>query len=283
MPTQWLQEPAILFSPRGKKFTVNLHRHQKGFPFDDPWGIGARRAWARVKTRGLTVAYLGVGAGAEVVQALLNGQSPARMLLNDIVEENLEVCRANVSDALARRQDYPDTLFDLRPAEQALSESGKLFHLITGCLPQVPDFGRPNMEQIAHVYPVGDYPQMSEWGLGLLHAVLTAARNCLTEDGKISLIISGRIPWEATERLFLANGFRYPEIAYQFMVRHHLGTPLDYLEDHQGVSLFADLGGSVTISPTEAETERLRVVEEGADPEELYVFHWVYLVEASPV
>ncbi len=279
MPTQWLQEPATLFSPQGKKFIVALYRHRKGFPFDDPWGIGARQAWARVKTRGLTVAYLGVGAGAEVVQALLNGQSPARILLNDIIPEDIEVCRTNL-EMSGGAPDHTEIIQAPGRAEEELGKRSMGFDLILGCLPQVPTAQTPDEEQIAHVYPLEEYPVMSEWGFGLIYAVLGASRTSLNRRGRVSLVVSGRVPWKAVLDLFQETGFQKPKITYRFLVRHHAGTPLEYLFGQSDHLLFGDRRGKRAISPEEAEATRLAFLLGKSDT--LKVFHWVHVVEATP-
>ncbi len=279
MPNTWLQEPATLFSPWGKKVTVDLYRHRKGFPFDDPWGIGARQAWARLKTRGLTVAYLGVGSGAEVVQTLRNGQSPARIFLNDVVLENLEVCQANL-ETHGGSLDHIDVRRSYHRAEEALRWNEGEFDLILGCLPQVPATQVPDAEQIAHVYPIKDYPQLSEWGFGLLHAVLEAAQVSLNQQGRVSLVVSGRVPWTAVIDLFGRTGFKTPKIVHRFMVRHHSGTPLGYLFGQKDHLLFEDRRGKRAISPEEAEEARLTFLLRKSDI--LKVFHWVHILEARP-
>lgn len=279
MLNTWLQEPATLFSPRGKKVTVDLYRHRKGFPFDDPWGIGARQAWARIKTRGLTVAYLGVGAGAEVVQTLRNGQSPARILLNDIVQEDLDVCRVNI-EMNGGTPNQAEIIQAPGRAEEELGKRSVRFDLILGCLPQVPATQVLDEEQIAHVYPLKDYPQLPEWGFGLLHAVLETAQVSLNRRGCVSLVVSGRVPWKAVIDLFQRTGFQTPKIVHRFMVRHHSGTPLGYLFGQEDHLLFGDGRGKRVISPEEAEEARLTFLLGKSDT--LRVFHWVHILEASP-
>lgn len=278
MLNTWLQEPATLFSPQGEGFTVDLYRRQEGFPFDDHWGIGARQAWAQLKTRGLTVAYLGVGAGAEVVQGVLNGRNPAVIFLNDIVPENLEVCVANLE--MCDTLDRTEVLQSSGRAEEVLTTASEKFDLILGCLPQVPFDGAPNDEQIAHVYPLNDYQELSEWGFGLLYAVLEAARTSLNRRGRVSLVVSGRIPWEATLDLFRETGFQTPKAVHRFLVRHHAGTPLEYLFGQSDHILFGDRRGKMAISPEEAEEARLAFLLGRSDT--LKVFHWVHIIEANP-
>lgn len=281
----WVEEEAPIFKPDGAMTLVKLERHADGFPFTDPWGVGARQAWARCDFHGKVVAFLGVGAGAEVVQALYNGQVPRTMFLNDIVGLNLDACTSNIYQALVLgpTATYPQVVLLPGRAEEVLkSPQVETLDWICGCLPQVPGGEPLSPEMVAHLYSASSYPALAKWGLGLIASVLEASRSTLGLRGKVSLVVSGRIPWGIVQQTFLGNGFRTPTVAHQFMVRHHTGTPLSYLEGHAGAILFRDPEGTDPILPEFAEAER-QEVERGQRPvEDFHVYHWVNIVEASP-
>lgn len=281
----WVVENAPVFTRTGRLVYVRLARHVCAFEFNDPWGVGARSAWAREDWHGKKVACLGVGCAAEAVQALRNGQVPLKLLLNDIVPVILDIGVYNTIEKVTELGLRTQVVVAPGPAEQILRQPkfAGPYDLILGCLPQVPANGQLDDTEIAHMYSGRVYPEMAKWGLGLLYAVLEASRACLKPEGHISLVVSGRIPWSAVEQLFAATGFRPPWLAYQFMVRHHLGTPLTYLNGLDGAGiLFRDQEGREPVSPETAEEERLAVERGEIAEADFKVHHWVRILNSSP-
>lgn len=255
----------------------------------DPWGRIFRRGLARLELFQKTVFNPGGGAGSDIIQMILSGQKPRRIVYNDLDPHAARVAQLNIErlcGAFIRRAGIT-VEFCVGDAADILASPEMVgqFDCILGCLPQVPADGENLLvgQRLAHQYDDQRHAVLHQWGLGLLADIKKAGRRALKPNGQFALVHSGRDPVAARAAMDEVAGCQEELVLHEEMVRHHSGTPLQYLFNHADqAGLFSDPEGRYLLLPHEAELLRERYISQEIGDEAYTVFHKVLVVSSRP-
>lgn len=216
-----------------------------------------------------------VGCGGGYVGLAVLTQQPAAWLGTDLNPIAVEYARRNLAAV------YPDTSTQIQVVEANLLQGWETelaeADYVLACIPQVPsDHVDRNTIETADYY-ISDGSRWDNYGLGLVQRLLGQHKEAGSQ-AKLIMPIGGRPGESVIKDFFVVQGFSV-EIKYSKLIPQDPHTSLQSLvaKEQDGVAryeFFADAGAAQSLNTAEAEGRRLKGQS---------VFHYLYLIEATPL